>query len=141
VNFLLDVNILMALLWENHEHHYTARKWLEKCSAFSTCPLAQLGFARVSSNPQLGYSLSPDQAFTILRRFLADKRHRFVPDDLGCEDRILRTDLIASTKQVTDHYLIALARQHKLSLITFDDVLAKTFSQEAGLVTLLLGDK
>jgi len=27
MTFLLDVNVLMALLWENHEHHQVARTW------------------------------------------------------------------------------------------------------------------
>jgi predicted nucleic acid-binding protein len=55
VTRLLDVNLLMALLWENHEHHTHARSWLMGISAFATCPVAQLGFARVSSHPLLGY--------------------------------------------------------------------------------------
>jgi hypothetical protein len=72
---------------------------------FVTCPVAQLGFARVSSHPALGYSMSPDQAFSILRSFLADARHRFLSDDLSCEDRGVRTDLMGSSNQ--DHYLVA----------------------------------
>ncbi len=137
MRFLLDVNMLMALLWENHEQHQVARGWLRRVAGFSTCPLSQLGFARVSSHPLLGYSMSPDQAFSVLRRFLADTRHHFVADDLSCEDRVLRTDLMGGANQVTDHYLIALARRHRLSLATFDEPLAKTFASEAGLVALL----
>lgn len=90
----LDVNLLMARLWENHEHHRIAREWLTRTTDFATCPVSQLGFARVSSHPLLGYSMSPDQAFGVLRRFLADSRHHFVPDDLSCADRIVRTDLM-----------------------------------------------
>ena len=109
MTFLLDVNLLMALLWENHEHHQIARAWLRHVTDFATCPVSQLGFARVSSHPALGYSMSPDQAFAVLRGFLADRRHHFVPDDLSCEDRVLRTDLMAGANQVTDHYLVAVA--------------------------------
>lgn len=137
MTFLLDVNLLMALLWENHEHHQTARRWLRGVTSFSTCPVAQLGFARVSSHPLLGYGMSPEQAFSVLRRFLADPRHRFVPDDLSCEDRVVRTDLIGGANQVTDHYLVALARQHRLSLATLDEPLARTFAAESGLVLLV----
>jgi predicted nucleic acid-binding protein len=54
VTRLLDVNLLMALLWENHEHHPQARSWFKGVSAFATCPVVQLGFARVSSHPLLG---------------------------------------------------------------------------------------
>jgi len=88
MTFLLDVNVLMALLWENHEHHQVARTWFRDVTDFGTCPVSQLGFARVSSHPALGYSMSPDQAFSVLRGFLADARHHFVPDDLSCEDRV-----------------------------------------------------
>jgi len=137
VRFLLDVNVLMALLWENHEQHRIARGWLGRLAEFSTCPVSQLGFARVSSHPLLGYSMSPDQAFGVLRRFLADSRHRFVPDDLSCADRVVRTDLMSGANQITDHYLVALARQHRLSLATFDEPVAKAFAGEAGLVELV----
>jgi predicted nucleic acid-binding protein len=98
VTCLLDINLLMALLWENHEHHALARRWLRSVTAFATCPVSQLGFARVSSHPILGYGLTPEQAFSVLRRFLTDPRHRFVPDDLSCEDRVVRTDLMGGPK-------------------------------------------
>jgi toxin-antitoxin system PIN domain toxin len=137
VTFLLDVNLLMALLWENHEHHQTARDWLRRATDFATCPVSQLGFARVSSHPMLGYSMAPEQAFGVLRGFLADSRHRFVADDLSCEDRVVRTDLMGGANQITDHYLVALARQHRLSLATFDEPLARAFTGEFGLVVLV----
>jgi toxin-antitoxin system PIN domain toxin len=127
----------MALLWENHEHHRIARAWLARATDFATCPVSQLGFARVSSHPLLGYSMTPDQAFGVLRRFLADSRHRFVPDDLSCADRIVRTDLMGGANQVTDHYLVALARHHRLSLGTFDEALTSAFSNEPDLVHLV----
>lgn len=137
MTFLLDVNFLMALLWEYHEHHQIACHWLRVVTNFATCPVAQLGFARVSSHALLGYGMSPEQAFGVLRRFLADSRHRFVPDDLSCEDRVVRTDLMGGANQVTDHYLVALARQHRLSLATLDDPLARAFASESGLVALV----
>ena len=132
---LLDINLLMALLWENHEHHALARRWLRGVSALGTCPVTQLGFARVSSHPLLGYGMKPEQAFTVLRRFLADPRHRFIPDDLSCEDRVVRTDLMGGPNQVTDRYLVALARQHGCTLATLDEPLAQAFADEPGVVT------
>lgn len=134
---LLDVNLLMALLWENHEHHIKARSWFRNVSAFATCPVVQLGFARVSSHPLLGYSLTPDLAFGVLRQFIADPRHEFIPDDLSCANRVVRTELMAGANQITDRYLVALALQHKFSLATLDKPLAKSFSDETGLVELL----
>jgi predicted nucleic acid-binding protein len=59
VTFLLDVNLLMALLWENHEHHRLARAWLARATDFATCPVSHLGFARVSSPRALDGSAEP----------------------------------------------------------------------------------
>jgi len=137
VTRLLDVNLLMALLWENHEHHTQARSWFKGVSAFATCPVVQLGFARVSSHPLLGYGLTPELAFGVLRQFIADPRHEFIPDDLSCTDRVVRTELMTGANQITDRYLVALARQHGLSLATLDQPLAKSFADETGLVELL----
>jgi len=128
VTCLLDVNVLMALLWENHEHHPKARAWFKSVSAFATCPVSQLGFARVSSHPLLGYGMTPDDAFRVLRHLLADPRHQFIPDDLSCADRVVRTDLMTGPNQITDRYLVALARQHECSLATLDEPLAKSFA-------------
>jgi toxin-antitoxin system PIN domain toxin len=137
VTCLLDVNVLMALLWQNHDQHLKARNWLRSITNFATCPVAQLGFARVSSHPLLGYGMSPDQAFGVLRQFISTSRHTFVPDDLSCEDRVVRSDLMRGANQVTDRYLVALARQHKIALATLDEPLANAFRNEPGLVTLV----
>ena len=81
--------------------------------------------------------MTPDDAFGVLRQLLADPRHRFMPDDLSCADRVVRTDLMSGPNQITDRYLIALARQHGCSLATLDEPLAKSFADEATLVQLV----
>src|SRR5262245_54948573 len=89
----------------------------------------------LASPPRL--RMSPEEAFSILRRFLADPRHHFLPDELSCEDRVVRTDLMAGSNQITDHYLVALVRQHGVSLATHDEALARAFANEVGLVQLV----
>jgi uncharacterized protein len=115
----------MALLWENHERHIAARRWLSRVERFSTCPLTQLGFARISSHPLLGYGMVPEDAFALLRRFTADPRHQFIADDLSCQDRVLRTEKLRGANEITDHYLIALARAHSCLFATLDETLAR----------------
>jgi toxin-antitoxin system PIN domain toxin len=137
VTCLLDVNVLMALLWENHEHHSRVRPWFKTVTSFATCPVSQLGFARVSSHPLLGYGLTPDNAFGVLRKLLADPRHQFIPDDLSSADRVVRTDLMTGPNQITDRYLIALARQHGCRLATLDEPLVEAFATEPALVLLI----
>lgn len=136
MTYLLDVNLLMALRWESHENHRASR-WFRGVSSFATCPVAQLGFARVSSHPLLGFAIGTEQAFSVLRQFLADSRHVFVPDDLSVTDRVLLTEGIRGTGQITDHYLAALARQHGLTLATFDKALGSAFPSEPNLVLLV----
>jgi uncharacterized protein len=137
VIYLLDVNVLMALLWTNHERHELADRWFEKVVSVATCPVVQLGFARVSSHPQLGFGFSPEDAFSILREFTGNPRHRFIADSLGCHDRVFDTGSIKGPNQVTDHYLVALARQHGLSLATFDEPLANAFAGPERIVSLI----
>lgn len=131
---LLDVSVLLALLWENHDRNRQARRWLATVPRFATCPL---GFARISSNLTLGYAYRPEQAFSSLRKFLADERHRFLPHDLGCDERALFTERMLGPGQITDHYLVALARRHSLVLSTFDAALSRTFPNEGNLVELV----
>ena len=75
--------------------------------------------------------------FRVLRRFLSDPRHRFIPDDLSSEDPILHTERILGANNVTDHYLAALARQRGFAVATFDIALSRAFQEEPALVELL----
>ena len=114
---LLDVNLLMALLWENHEPSRENPFAVQGRFRICAYPVVQLGIAR---NPLL-YDLMPEQAFGVLRQFIANPRHEFIPDDLSCTDRVVRTELMTGANQITDRYLVALARQYGFSLVTLDE--------------------
>lgn len=137
MTFLLDTNAIIALAWENHEHHAVVMRWLRSVKSFATCPITQGGFIRISSNPALGYANEPADAFLSLDSILRDRRHEFWPDALSFGGANLPRHLIHSHTQVTDHYLVALVRQHKGSLATFDAPLARAFAKEQSLVTLI----
>ena len=137
MTYLLDTNALIALAWENHEHHADAARWLRSVKSFSTCPFTQGGFLRLSGNPALGFSNGMEDAFRSLFSILADERHEFWPDDLAFDASEVHSDGIRSHGQVTDKYLAAIARRNRGSLATFDQPLAKAFAREAALVTLI----
>jgi hypothetical protein len=137
MRFLMDTNALIALAWENHEHHDAAAKWFRAVRAFATCPLTQGGFIRISSNPALGYANESSDAFRSLDSIIADRRHEFWADDLSFGDRELQPQHIRHHTQVTDHYLVALARRHQGALATFDMPLDRAFAAEPGLVNLI----
>ena len=49
---LLDVNVLLAIAWPNHQFFPTARKRLESHRGrWATCALTELGFIRLSAQP------------------------------------------------------------------------------------------
>ena len=119
---LLDVNVLIALAWSNHVHHAGATTWFatHHTDGWATCPITQLGFVRVSSNPQLhGSTLTPDQALTALQTLTSGVEHVFWPDDIGLENALAGRQL-QGHRQLTDAYLIALAKQHGGRVATLD---------------------
>jgi predicted nucleic acid-binding protein len=81
--------------------------------------------------------MTPEAAFGVLRQLLADPRHEFIPDDLSCTDRVVRTELMPGANQITDRYPIALARHQGASLAILDQPLAKSFAGEPSLVELV----
>ena len=53
--YLLDVNVLLALLWPPFESHEAAHAWFVKSGrhAWATNPLTQLGVVRLLTNPSV----------------------------------------------------------------------------------------
>lgn len=129
--FLLDVNVLIALAWPLHVHHVVAHNWFENVGqkSWATCPLTQLAFVRISSNAKIiSAAVSPRAAIKALSEIIALPGHTFWPDDLPVNDLASFTsNALVGHRQVTDAYLIELAKCHKGKLATLD----------AGLVDLL----
>lgn len=125
---LLDVNVLTALHWPAHEHHEAAHRWLAERSTtrWATCPLTQLGFLRIVSNPSFSRdALSPAEAITLLDTSRMHSRHEFWSDDIDVRDALSGFEgRLQGHKQVTDAYLLILATRHKGVLATFDRRLA-----------------
>ena len=121
--YLLDVNVLIALAWPSHVHHQRSQKWFARMhsTGFRTCPLTQTGFVRISSNPSFtADAVLPGVALTLLARVTALPSHEFWPADLTLADAIGKTGSIVGHRQVTDAYLLALARKRGGILATLD---------------------
>ena len=127
--YLLDVNILIALAWPQHVHHVQAHKWFERVGrqAWATCPLTQLGFVRISSNPKIiPDAVSSRAAATMLAKIVALPGHTFWADDLPVNGLAAMSGIaFTGHRQVTDAYLIELARHHGGVLATLDAGLAE----------------
>jgi toxin-antitoxin system PIN domain toxin len=117
VRYLLDVNFLLACVWRSHAQHSRASAWLDRQAVFATCPLAQLGFLRVSLSP--GYRADPGDARAALDDLTSRKGSRFVVDDLPADG----IPAVSSHADITDAYLVALAKAHGFRLATLDQSL------------------
>ena len=80
---LLDVNVLLALAWPNHQHHGAAHRWFGKSGkhGWATCAVTELAFVRLSSNPSFtADAVTPVEAAALLARYKAHPGHRFLAD-------------------------------------------------------------
>lgn len=124
MRYLLDVNLLLACVWRSHAQHAKASAWLDRQKTFATCPIAQLGFLRVSLSP--GYRAAHEDALAALHDLTSRRGSAFIADDLH-PDRI---PAVSSHADVTDAYLVTLAKAHGLKLATLDESLcAKSWAR------------
>jgi len=137
---LLDVNVLLALAWPNHQFHAAATRRLEsRRDRWATCALTELGFIRLSSNPAVvPAAKTPVEAAALLAAMVKDPLHVYLkslsaPSD---EESIRVFEKILGSKQVTDAYLLRLARQHRARLATFDTRLQVLARNEKEIETL-----
>lgn len=119
---LLDINVLLARLDQHHSNHATVRDWFlgESIDALLTCPLSENGFLRIFSNP--AYPSGPGEmakSVSTLRRFQNFPGHRFVSDDFSILSGEIAVES-ATSSQLTDLYLLALAVRHDAKFVTLD---------------------
>ena len=126
---LLDANVLIALLVEDHVHHVAAEDWFTGLSAnFATCPVTQGSLLRLLIRE--GQPAATARA--VLSGTTANSRHEFWPDDIQYTD--VPVQGLIGHRQVTDAYLAQLARAHGGRLATFDRAMAKLHGDVAELV-------
>lgn len=126
---LLDANVLIALLVDDHVHHEAAENWFtDMADHFATCPITQGSLMRLLVRE----GQSAAAAHAILDGTTADPRHEFWADDIPYTD--VPTQGIIGHRQVTDAYLAQLARAHGSRLATFDQAMAKLHHDVADLV-------
>lgn len=126
---LLDANVLIALLVDDHVHHVAAENWFAGLSGnFATCPITQGSVMRllIREGQQAG------TARAVLGQTAASPRHEFWPDSLPYTE--VPVQGIAGHRQVTDAYLARLARDRGGRLATFDQAMARLHPDVADLL-------
>jgi uncharacterized protein len=126
--YLLDVNVLIALVDPAHVQHDQAHEWFARVGhkGFATCPLTENGLIRITGHPK--YPNSPGPPSTVLQSLVAIRGlagHKFWPDHLSITDaKFFAPELLSSHTRVTDSYLLALARANRGHFATMDQKLA-----------------
>ena len=126
--YLLDVNVLIALVDPAHVQHDQAHDWFARMGhrGFATCPLTENGLIRIIGHPR--YPNSPGPPSVVLESLAAIRGlagHRFWPDDISIADAgLFASGLLSSHSRVTDSYLLALAHANAGRLATMDRKLA-----------------
>lgn len=122
--FLLDVNVLIALLWPAHEGHLQAQHWFDRNSheGWATCPFTQAAFVRIVTNPAFSSdAVTPQEAVKLLSSNLDNPSHRFWGDEISFVEAVQPFERrLKGHQQVTDAYLLGLAIHKKGKLATMD---------------------
>lgn len=115
MSYLLDVNALLAALFQIHPQFDAMQRWC-KGKRMVVCPLAGLGFLRISTQPSGPFKIAMKDAKALLAGFVSQHDCEFIPDDFPLANFAPR-----ASKSVTDDYLAQLAARHNLKLATFDE--------------------
>lgn len=121
---LLDVNVLVALLVPEHQHHTLAISWFsrEAAAGWATCAVTELGVIRVCAQLS-GGTWSPEAtADRLLMLMISNRGYVWWPDTMS-PAVLPEVRSAGSAKQVTDRYLLGVARRNRGKVITFDRAL------------------
>jgi toxin-antitoxin system PIN domain toxin len=124
VTYLLDVNVLIALIDPAHVAHDAAHVWFGAVGHqdWATCPMTENGVLRIVGHPKYPNSPGSPAAIAAIVAGLRElSGHHFWTDDLSIvASTLVDPAQILTSAQVTDTYLLALAKSNGCKLATFD---------------------
>jgi toxin-antitoxin system PIN domain toxin len=122
VKYLADVNVLIALLDEDHIHHQIVARWFDASAhdEFCVCAFTEAGFLRVTTNPKAGLH-SIEEALDALKSLDNHAGYRFWPMAEGWVALVEPfCERVHGHQQITDAYLLGLAVKKGGVLVTLD---------------------
>lgn len=121
---LLDVSVLFALIYEQHERHRDVHTWFGENHrwGWATCTHTQLSVIRLlSSNFAADLNLAVPMAAALVRSLCSHPSHQYwnqevVPSSVEA----FQWDQIRGRNQLPDLFLLAIAVQNNGILVTLD---------------------
>lgn len=131
--------MFLALVSENHRHHQLVTKWFNTPGLeWAICPFTEAGFLRNATAPRPG-QITMSEATAILARMAQEPGYDYLPIEADwqtlCSPFFKR---LYGTKQVTDAYLLGLAVQSRLVLVTMDKAISHIAGTESSKYVLVL---
>jgi uncharacterized protein len=140
--YLLDVNVFLALVSENHIHYQLVTTWFNTPGLrWAICPFTEAGFLRNATAPRSG-QITMSEATAVLARMTQEPGYHYLP--IAADWKTLCSPFFTrlyGTKQVTDAYLLGLALREDLVLVTMDKAIMHLAGNEHSKHVLLLEEK
>lgn len=136
MNYLLDVNVLLAWGWADHADHRRTASWIagmkkKRSGRLLTSAIPELGFVRVSVQRSGGRLKVGDAAATLAAMLRSlGSHHSFLPDDRSSSGGF--PPWCSAASHSTDAHLFSLARNHGAELATLDTGIPGAFLIPAG---------
>ena len=129
---LFDGNVLVAMMLPDHPHHQRVHHWLATVreDAFATCSVTEGTLLRL--HIQFAGDKSIDAAWKAIASIHAHPRHRFLADGFSYIE--VNPVRLTGHRQITDAWLVELAKRHDAKLATLDEGLAVLRPETAFLV-------
>ena len=130
MTYLLDVNVLVALMDQDHAFNGRAHDWFAQFAqaSWATCPITENGVMRILGHQRYRSGPgSPAVVAEMLRTLRRHPGHIFWPDEISLLSFApVRPEALVRSGRVTDAYLLALAVHKGGFLATFDRRLTAT---------------
>ena len=137
---LVDVNVILALLADGHEHHELAMRWFDSVAPaeIALCRIVQLSLIRLLGNRTImgSRSRSASDALRLIEELLRDQRVEFVgePPQIDSVFPVMLRYSVPTGKLVANAWLAAFAVASQFRLVSLDS----GFQQFKGLDLQLL---
>jgi toxin-antitoxin system PIN domain toxin len=131
MTFLPDVNVWLALVFEQHTHSREAQKFTEaeNMPRLALCRVAQMGLLRLLTNASVMSRdvMSPAAAWKTLDLLMVQENIYFADEPEGLDDlwREETRNIASGSSFWTDAYLAAFASAAGYTVVTFDQGFAK----------------
>ena len=130
--YLLDINVLVALIDDSHMHHSLVTRWFDtiRGKEWGVCVFTEAGFLRVMTRPTTGI-LTVSEATEALDRLSRQPGYRFWPlsQEWSRTTAPFRSRVFGH-QQIKDAYLLGLAVQENGIFVTLDKAIRHMAAQE-----------